>query len=464
MTHLQYFYEISKIPRPSGSEEKIAQYLCDFAKKHGLEYYTDENRNVLINKPASTGYENAPAFCLQGHTDMVCEKEISSTHDFTSDPIQIYEKDGKLSANGTTLGADDGAAIGIMLALLESTEPMPRLQCLFTAEEETGLFGASSFDYSKIYADYMINIDGEEEGEILTSCAGGLRVKMQKQLEVKNANNCVKITVSGLAGGHSGSDINKNRANASVIMLQLIKRAKAPLCFFEGGSKENAITPYAVSVVEGDAEQIRKCADELVNELKGGLCPEDMNLEITVEPTETLCSISLDETMALCNMMQEIKHGVIRMSDDMEGFVSTSANVGVVKIENGSVYICVSVRSENDDEKYAVYEEYDAVCRKYGFSCEQGQGYPGWRFRKESRLRTLYAKAYKQVTGKDIKISAIHAGLECGLISGALPSLDIIAIGPDMSFVHTTAEYIDISSFDRVFETVRLCLKTAIEI
>ncbi|MBR6534853.1 MAG: M20/M25/M40 family metallo-hydrolase, partial [Clostridia bacterium] len=143
MTHLQYFYEISKIPRPSGSEEKIAQYLCDFAKKHGLEYYTDENRNVLINKPASTGYENAPAFCLQGHTDMVCEKEISSTHDFTSDPIQIYEKDGKLSANGTTLGADDGAAIGIMLALLESTEPMPRLQCLFTAEEETGLFGAS---------------------------------------------------------------------------------------------------------------------------------------------------------------------------------------------------------------------------------------------------------------------------------------------------------------------------------
>ena len=291
MTHLEYFYEISKIPRPSGEEGKIADYLCDFAKKHGLEYYRDDGRNVLINKPASKGYENAPCFCLQGHTDMVCEKELSSDHDFSKDPIDIYVEDGKLKAHGTTLGADDGAAISIMLALLSGDYNMPRLQCLFTAEEETGLYGAGSFDYSLIDAEYMINIDGEEENEILASCAGGLRAKLVKAYPTAPADKCFKVIVNGLAGGHSGSDIDKNRANASLLMFRLISKLSdfgIRLAFFEGGSKENAITPYATAVVSCNENVLGKAVDEFKKEVLATISEEDAGFDISVTDADPM--------------------------------------------------------------------------------------------------------------------------------------------------------------------------------
>ncbi len=461
MTHLEYFYEISKIPRPSGNEEKIADYLCEFAQKHGLEYYRDENRNVLINKPASKGWEDVPSFCLQGHTDMVCERDMDSDHDFSKDPIRVYEEDGKLKARGTTLGGDDGAAIAIMLALLESNEEMPALQCLFTAEEETGLFGASSFDYSRIYSKFMINIDGEEEDEILTSCAGGLRVRMQKEYKTYPTNECTRITIQGLAGGHSGSDIDKNRTNASVLAFELISLLDMGVGYFAGGTKENAITPYAVCIVNGSKTAVEEKIDMLMAQIKPDLCQEDANLRISAEKTEEIACLSKEDTRLMCKFVKNIKNGVIRMSDDMAGFVSTSANIGVVKIENGIADIFVSVRAEDDDEKYSVYNEYKVNAENYGFSCEQGQAYPGWKFKKESKLRPLYAAAYKEVSGNNIKISAIHAGLECGIISGALADVDIIAIGPKMNYVHTTGEFLEKASFDRVFETVKLCLKKA---
>lgn len=467
MTHLQYFYEISKIPRPSGKEEKIADYLCEFAKKHGLEYYRDDNRNVLINKQASKGYENAPAFCIQGHTDMVCEKEIDSAHDFDKDPIDVYEENGMLKAHGTTLGADDGAAVAIMLALLSGDHNTPYLQCLFTAEEETGLYGASGFDYSKIKAEYMINIDGEEEDEILTSCAGGLRVKLEKKYPSFHKQECVKITVGGLAGGHSGADIDKNRTNASVVMFELLSRLSkhgARLGFFEGGSKENAITPYAVAVVDCDVDTALGEGEKLKAELFDGLCKEDEGLYINVEKTNGCKCILNSDTKSICSLVSKLKTGVIKMSDSVEGFVSTSANLGVVKVENGLVKLYLSVRSEDDSERNSVWEEYAKTAKNHGYHAEKGQEYPGWKFKEDSRLRGLYADAYRSVTGKDIKINAIHAGLECGIISGALPSLDIIAIGPQMNYVHTTSEFMEIDSFDRVFKTVCLCLERAKDI
>ncbi len=465
MTHLEYFYEIAKIPRSSGEEERIADYLCDFAKSRGLEYYRDAGRNVLINKPASAGYENAPVFCIQGHTDMVCEKELNIEHDFTKDPIDVYiTDDGKLKARGTTLGADDGAALSIMLALLASDYEMPRLQCLFTAEEETGLFGASSFDYSLIDAEYMINIDGEEEDEILASCAGGLRAKLDKKYPTSDTNGCFKITVNGLAGGHSGSDIHKNRANASILMFTLIsKLAKhgVRLASFEGGSKENAITPYAVSVVECDKEALEKTVKKFKDEISKTLSDEDKNFDIVLADTENIPAVSADATQELATLAASLKSGVIRMSNDVDGLVSASSNLGVVRVDNGKASLYYSVRAEDDEEKQAIWEEYTKIAEKSGFSYEKGQEYPGWKFKKESRLRTLYAEAYKEISGKDIKVNAIHAGLECGLISGALPDLDIIAIGPQMEYVHTTAEAMQIDSFNRVFETVKLCLKKA---
>ena len=465
MTHLEYFYEIAKIPRSSGEEEKIADYLCEFAKSHGLEYYRDNGRNVLINKPASKGYENAPVFCIQGHTDMVCEKELDVEHDFTKDPIDVYvTDDGKLKARGTTLGADDGAALSIMLALLASDYEMPRLQCLFTAEEETGLFGASSFDYSLIDAEYMINIDGEEEDEILASCAGGLRAKLNKEYKTAGTGSCYKITVNGLAGGHSGSDIHKNRANASLLIFNLILKLEnygARLASFEGGSKENAITPYAVAVVECDKEALEKTVKEFKEEIFKTLCEEDKNLSITVTDAESMPAMSAEDTKELATLATSLKSGVIRMSDDVEGLVSASSNLGVVRVDSGKASLYYSVRAEDDEEKQAIWEEYTKIAEKSGFSYERGQEYPGWKFKKESRLRTLYAEAYKEISGKDIKVNAIHAGLECGIISGALPKLDIIAIGPQMEYVHTTAEAMQIDSFNRVFETVKLCLKKA---
>ena len=467
MTHLEYFYEISKIPRPSGEEEKIADYLCEFAEKHGLQYYRDKGRNVLINKPASKGYENAPCFCLQGHTDMVCEKELSSDHDFTKDPIDIYVEDGKLKAHGTTLGGDDGAAISIMLALLSGDYKTPRLQCLFTAEEETGLFGAGSFDYSLIDAEYMINIDGEEEDEILASCAGGLRAKLVKSYPTSDANECFKITISGLAGGHSGADIHKNRANASLLMFRLISKLSCSnirLAFFEGGSKENAITPYATAVVECDKDVLKKAASEFKAEILKTLTEEDKNFDVTVEEAKSAAALSVDATRELASLAQNLKSGVIRMSEDVQGLVSTSSNLGVVKVENGTAKLYYSVRSEDDDEKQAVWAEYEEIANESGYTAERGQEYPGWKFRRESHLRTLYADAYKTVAGRDIKVNAIHAGLECGIISGALPELDIIAIGPNMEYVHTTAEAMDIDSFTRVFETIKLCLERAKDI
>lgn len=467
MTHLQYFYEISKIPRPSGKEEKIADYLCEFAEKHGLEYYRDENRNVLINKQPSEGYENAPSFCIQGHTDMVCEKDIDSDHDFSKDPIDVYEENGMLKAHGTTLGADNGAAVAIMLALLSEDHKTPYLQCLFTAEEETGLCGASSFDYSKITADFMINIDGEEEDEILTSCAGGLRVKLENKYPTEEKDECVKITVGGLAGGHSGADIDKNRTNASLVMFELISRLckkGARLCFFEGGSKDNAITPYAVATVACDAGLVNEESKKLKEELLPALCDEDKSIYINIEKTNGGSCISNEDTESVCSLVSKLKTGIIKMSSSVEGFVSTSANMGVVKIENGAVELCLSVRSEDDEERNSVWEEYARVSKTYGYSSEKGQEYPGWKFKESSRLRGLYADAYKTVTGKDIKITAIHAGLECGIISGALPSLDIIAIGPQMNYVHTTAEFMEIESFNRVFKTVSLCLERSKDI
>ncbi len=467
MTHLEYFYEISKIPRPSGEEERIADYLCEFAKKHGLEYFRDNGRNVLINKPASKGYENAPCFCLQGHTDMVCEKELTSAHDFTKDPIDIYVDGGKLKARGTTLGGDDGAAVSIMLALLAGDYKLPKLQCLFTAEEETGLFGASCFDYSLIDAEYMINIDGEEEDEILASCAGGLRAKLVKKYETSYAENCFKITVNGLAGGHSGADIHKNRANASLLIFRLVSKL-APfgvrLASFEGGSKENAITQYATAVVECDENALIKTVEEFKNEISKTLTDEDKGFDVTVCKEASTPAMSADDTQELSALAQSLKSGVIRMSSDVEGLVSTSSNLGVVRVENGTAKLYYSVRSEDDEEKQAVWAEYEQTATKLGFTAEKGQEYPGWKFRRESHLRTLYADAYKAVSGRDIKVNAIHAGLECGIISGALPNLDIIAIGPQMEYVHTTAEAMDIDSFARVFETVKLCLERAKDI
>ena len=469
----KYFYEISASPRNSGEEEKIADYLCAFAKAHGLFYDRDEHRNVLICKAATPGYEHCAPLLIQGHTDMVCETAPGRTHDFTTMPIDVYRDGDVLRARGTTLGADDGAAVAYMMMLLsDDTIEHPPLQCLFTAEEETGLCGATNFDYSKITAAAMINLDGEREGEATVGCAGGVRCYYDKKLKKTplppKFKETYRISVTGLCGGHSGADIHKNRLNANRVLAEILRTVSAEmpirLCAFSGGSKDNAIPRSADAVIacQGKAQLISALmACEL--HFRGMLSPEDKNFKIELSEEKCSTACSKKETAEIIDFLLGHENGVIKMSEDIAGLVETSANAGIVKFgcDDNIFHVSVSMRSSIDAEKKWHQEINAALARKLGFSVVYGQEYPGWAYRKDSRIREIYKTAYRKTHGgAEPTISAIHAGLECGIVSCALPELDIIALGPTMDFVHTPDEYLEIPSVLRLHETIIEMLKS----
>ncbi len=462
----EYFDDICKIPRGSGNELGMVEYLRKFAEGHGLEFYTDEHRNVLITKSATEGYETCPVVALQGHTDMVCQKTSDSTHDFKNDPIEWYTDGEYIKAKDTSLGADDGAAVCMMLCMLASSDiPHPKLHCLFTAEEETGLFGAHGFDYSKIKDSvYMVNIDGEEEYEVLCSCAGGVRLHLNKEHAFESEAECIKISLDGLCGGHSGADIHRYRINANVALSRLLKKISEncdiALSEFVGGTVDNAISPRAYCIISGvdQASASETCSKvdatlrALIDEYGN---TEDNGFYFNVTKAGRCKVINSSNTLAFINTMLKLEHGVLAMSEDIEGLVKTSANIGVVDFKNGLCDIHISIRSSVEAEKNALCDYNASVGEKYGFTPERGQAYPGWDFKKESVLRQLYAEAFKKTHGgKTAKINAIHAGLECGIISGHLPELDIIAIGPEMSGVHSPAEKLEIASVGRIYDTI----------
>ncbi len=463
-----FFDDICKIPHGSGNEDGIVAYLTEFASSNNLSCYTDKNKNVLITKSATAGYEHLPPIALQGHTDMVCQKTADSTHDFLTAPIEWYIDGEYIKAKDTSLGADDGAAVCMMLCLLESqTIEHPKLHCLFTSEEETGLLGAETFDYSKISdAKYMINIDGEEEWEVLCSCAGGARLNLTKSYETCPSDTCVKISLDGLCGGHSGADIHKNRINANIALAELLDRVFSvspfDLCEFVGGTVDNAISSCAYCVISGvTASQISDICDTYKAQLLDSASDEDKGFALIVEDTESRLCADRVFTREFISCILGIKCGVVKMSEDVDGLVQTSANIGVVELKNGSVDIHISIRSSVEDEKHDLCDFNAQIGKKYGFSAVSGHEYPGWNFKKDSALRPLYSQAFSKTHGgKMPMINAIHAGLECGIISGHLPDLDIIAIGPEMSGVHSPAEKLDISSVGRIYDTIVELLKS----
>ncbi len=464
----KYFDQICKIPRGSGNEKGMVEYLRKFAAEHGLECYIDDHNNVLISKPATVGYEDLPTVALQGHTDMVCQKTADSDHDFNTDPIEWYVDGEYIKAKNTSLGADDGAAVCIMLTLLASADvPHPTLRCLFTAEEETGLFGAHGFDYSKINdAEYMINIDGEEEYEVLCSCAGGVRLHLNKTCIYTENRPCVRIMLDGLCGGHSGADIHLNRINANIALCAFLKSLSlefpVQLAHFEGGTVDNAISPRAFAVVSGiTAEEAEALGKKFESMLLSTATDADKGLFIKTLDVGTFDVIDSTATVEFINTVCELKHGVVKMSEDVPGLVQTSANVGIIDFKEGKFDIHISTRSSVEKEKNELCDSNAAVGEKYGFIPERGQSYPGWDFKKDSKLRPLYAMAFaKTHGGKEPTVSAIHAGLECGIISGHLPELDIIAIGPEMSGVHSPAEQLQISSVGRIYDTITELLRS----
>ena len=463
---LGFFEEICKIPHGSGNEEAVAKYIENFAKERGLFVIRDANNNVFIRKEATVGYENAPAYLLQGHTDMVCAKLTTSTHDFEKDALDLYMEDGWLRARGTTLGGDDGIAVAFMLALLDGEiENHPRLECLFTVEEETGLGGAESFDYSVVTAKKMINLDSESEGEVCAGCAGGVRSKIdfKPMLETSNGDY-ITLAIDGLFGGHSGVEINCGRTNAIILTANIIneiaKGQELALVSLIGGEKDNAIPRMceAKFVVEDSAKAVA-IIEKLDAEIREGLCEADAGLKISVSVENDVENIeTIVKSKDLLDMIASLRVGVLAMSAHLEGLVEFSRNLGVIEVNSEGVYITYSSRSSKEEQIDISIAEVNAQVEKLGANVRHTGRYPGWDFLPESNLRDTYIRKFKEIMGTDVQTVVIHAGLECGIIKSRIPEMDIISVGPNMRNIHTPDEALDLNSCARLFEVLKAVL------
>lgn len=485
----KYFSEISKIPRGSGNEGEISNFLVTFAKEHNLEYTQDESNNVIIIKEASEGYENEPAILLQGHMDMVCEKRKDSTHDFLKDGIKLVVDGDFLQADGTTLGADNGIAVAYIMALLsDDTLPHPRLEAVITTDEEVGMHGAHALDCSKLRAKYMINLDSEEEGYLLASCAGGLRTTCTLPVKrIQEYGKRVRFSIGGLKGGHSGIDIIYNRTNATKLLGRLLYdlRETHPYGVITalGGYKDNVI-PREASVellLTADKETEEENRDmeqtlanaydsisarikEIMTVYQKELAASEPELNFLIEDLgngdqEPIHPMSFEKILFL---LMNIPNGIQVMSSNIEGLVESSLNLGIFHILEDKAEFTDSVRSSYGSYKNYISDQLNYLVSFLGGEYEVRADYPAWEFRKESPLREHLKRIYKDQTGKEMKVEAIHAGLECGLIFEKMPGIDIVSIGPDIFRVHTIEERVSISSTIRVYQFLEQILKEKI--
>ena len=465
---MKFFEEISAIPRASYKEEKIADYLCDFAKARGLEFYRDKTNNVLINAPATAGCEDREALLLQGHTDMVCEKNEGVEHDFDTQGLELYEEDGWIKAKGTTLGADNGVAVAVMLYVLDGgVERHGPLQCLFTASEEVGLDGVKAFDYSKIYARKMINMDSADENLIIAGCAGGQRssVKFDVKAEKCVAPFVAKVTIKGLAGGHSGEDIDKGRANANKLMGRVLNALindvslDVKLVSVHGGTKDNAIPRECEAVVcVSDIDALKTKVSELETVLRDGISASDKELCVRVAHVGEQCEVEYichDDAVRLVCFMHCVNVGIFDMNHNIEGLVEWSRNLGVVSCDASGAEMILSSRSSFESRIDASEAELDSLARMLGASAKHYNRYPGWNFAPVSQMREAYIKAFEAVTGKKCEITVIHAGLECGFISEAVQGMDILSCGPVVLDLHSPDEKLNKASFERFYSVIK---------
>ncbi|MDP4238132.1 MAG: aminoacyl-histidine dipeptidase [Bacteroidota bacterium] len=466
-----YFHEITQIPRPSKKEERIIAYLKDFGERHQLVTTVDETGNVLICKPATAGYEKHKTIILQSHIDMVCEKNSDVIHNFDTDPIQTYIDGDWVKARGTTLGADNGIGISMMLAILASDElPHPALECLFTVDEETGLTGAFALKQNFLSGELLINLDSEDDGEIFVGCAGGIdTVAVITYKPEKTPENYFGFTASvkGLLGGHSGDDIDKGRGNANKILNRFLwslnKKMNLRLHSFDGGNLRNAIPREATAVgcvPFSEKENIRVLFNLYVNDLEIEMGDVEPYMSLTLE-SEPLQGIVLDKksSTTLLNALYACPHGVIGMSRDMPGMVETSTNLASVKTKaNNTIEITTSQRSSVESSKHDIKQQVEAVFTLAGATVTQGDGYPGWKPNLKSEILKTATASYVKLYNDQPKVRAIHAGLECGLFLEKYPCLDMISIGPTMKGVHSPDERLSISSTQRCWEWLKAIL------
>lgn len=464
-----FFEEISRIPRGSGNERQISDYLKQFAKERGLACIQDDLYNIIIIKEATPGYEQAEPYILQGHMDMVAVKKPDCDLDLTKDPLRLCVKDGRVSAEGTSLGGDDGIAVAYILALLDAQEIChPRLEMVVTTEEETGLTGANGIDLSMLHGRQLINLDNEEEGAIITSCAGGARVDVVIPVEWEQAQapgmTALQVAVKGLLGGHSGSEIDKGRGNANWLLGRILQETAEQyairLAHMQGGQADNAIPRHAYAVIEVLAEEREKIAALIGGEadkIKEELDAADPNFyvectELSGDDREIQKSVSAASTKQVLSCMTSLPNGVIAMSGDVEGLVQTSLNLGVMRMQEEGLHLTYAVRSSIDQEKEELCQKMQIIASKAGAKTAIKSSYPGWAYRKESPLREKAVLVYEKLYGRKPELQAIHAGLECGILASKIAGLDCISIGPDMSDVHTTEESLSVESTDRVWE------------
>lgn len=458
-----FFEEISAIPRGSGNEKGISDHLVKFAQDRGLWVHQDEANNIIIKKGASAGAEDTAPVMLQGHLDMVCDKLAGVEHDFERDGIDLVVKDGMLTANGTTLGADNGVAVAFMMTVLDDDALVhPPLECVFTTDEETGLNGAETLDKSQLDARIMINLDSEEEGTATVSCAGGVIATLTRPVTREHVQGSVlTLEVSGLLGGHSGQDIDRERGNADLLMARIVEklmRTGAPrLVSFNGGTKDNAITrectvqlAYAnAAAAQAAAEVARAVAAEIAAELE----EFDPGFTCTVDVADGVGADVMDDAgaRALIGALRLAPNGVMRRNVMADNFVEVSSNIGVVATSDTEIKFLLSPRSSIASLQEDVKERIQTLADVFGFTAVFENEYPGWSYAPHSHVRDVFQESYRALFGDELQIASTHAGLECGLFAGTLPGLDAISVGPTISDVHTPDEHVELDSVERFY-------------
>ena len=468
---MDFFLEICRIPRPSGSEEKMGEYLMSFAAARGLAARKDDVGNVLISKPAAPGFEGRQTVILQAHQDMVCEKDATLDHDFMTQPIETYVEDGWLKARGTTLGADDGMGIAMALAILDSKEiEHGPVECLFTVSEETGLTGATCLKPGMMNGKKLINLDSEDEGQIYIGCAGGMNSMIEfeyKSEPVPTGYLFLRVGVDKFHGGHSGDDIEKGFANANKILARFLNVAQDKydmrLCSISGGNLHNAIPRDATAVIAvpfADREKIRVDFNVFASEVQDEYHVTEREAKFFMESTDAVAEC-IEPAVArnIIRSVFAVFNGVYAMSMDVPGLVETSSNLARIRTEHGKVTMVASQRSSVESAKYAVQATVAACFRLAGAKVEQSDGYPGWAPNPKSELLGISVRAYRELFGRDPQVKAIHAGLECGLFLDAYPDLDMISIGPTLRGVHSPSERLELATVPMVFDHLLAILR-----
>ncbi len=459
----KFFELLSGVPHGSGNTKAVSDICVDFAKKRGLEYYQDSLNNVIIYKPGSKGKENAEPVIIQGHLDMVCAKRPDDPRDMAKEPIKLVLDGDYLRADGTSLGGDDGIAVAMALAVLDDdTLPHPPIEAVFTTDEETGMFGAAGLDCSLLRGRRMLNVDSEEEGVFTAGCAGGMRVNCEipvKREKYGDGLVSYSVVISGLAGGHSGCEIDKERGSSNKLMSRFLynvtKRMPTRLIELSGGEYDNVIPGKTVAVVAVsglDADAFEAVCAEYDAIYKKELAVSDPGVSLSFERTDKkAATVTLADTEKIIKALYIMPQGVQNMSMDIKGLVQTSLNMGILKLEKNAVKFSFAARSSVGSQKTELVDRVRITAEAFGGTATTHGAYPEWEFKRVSPLRDAAMQAYRDVYGGEATVTATHGGLECGLFSSKLPGLDCISYGPELHDIHSVNERLGIASVGRVY-------------